>query len=321
MLSRVADSLYWMCRYLERAEHTARVLDVHLNLLLDQSLDSAGERWQRVAAYLGIKMTDLTPKDAHSLLYMIAFDPASTCSIVSCIMHARENARQVREQISSEMWEQLNRLYHEVRRSGIDDIREAQPLEFAVAVRNGMHLFEGITDSTMSHGEGWHFIQLGRFLERATSTATLLDVHFQKFYVHGAKAVDFEAEHLEWLGLLKSCTAFEAYCKVYTAELRPHRIAEFVLLNEEFPHSVRFAIDRIQSALDALEQRSSDKKTARLHRLAGRLGAALSYSQVEEVLAGGIHAYLENIQRQCGQIHSAMYEAYINYPIQMALEA
>src|SRR4051794_22387956 len=154
MLSRVADSLYWMCRYLERAEHTARLLDVHLNLMLDQSLDAADRRWQKVAALLGIKLKENTPRDANSLLYMIAFDVSSPSSIVSCIMGARENARQVREQISSEMWEQLNRLFHEVRRSGVDDLREAQPLEFASNVKNGMHLFEGITDSTMSHGEG-----------------------------------------------------------------------------------------------------------------------------------------------------------------------
>lgn len=320
MLSRVADNLYWMCRYLERAEHTARMLDVHLNLMLDQSLESADERWLRAVRCLGIRLKDDAPGDAPSLLYMIAFDVSSPHSIVGCIMSARENARQVREQISSEMWEQLNRLFHEVRQSGIDDIREAQPLEFAGNVKNGLHLFEGITDSTMSHGEGWHFIQLGRFLERATSTATVLDTHFREFYPRSGE-MEEESLHLEWLGLLKSCAAFEAYCKVYTAEMRANRIAEFLLLNSEFPHSARFSVERVEAALQALEGRSADRRSRKLHKLAGRLGASLSYGQIDEILVAGLHAYLADIQRQCGQIHFAMYEAYIDYPIQMALEA
>src|SRR4051794_5612024 len=285
MLSRVADSLYWMCRYLERAEHASRLVDVHLNLMLDQTLDLADERWQRVAAYLGIGLKDDMAKDAHSLLYLIAFDLNSSCSILSCIMSARENARQVREQISSEMWEQLNRLFHEVRRAGVDDVREAQPLEFAVVVRQGMHLLEGITDSTMSHGEGWHFIQLGRYLERAAGTATLLDVHFRTFNYSDPKIA--EAEHLEWLGLLKSCTAFEAFCKVYTADLRPWKIAEFLLLDQDFPHSVRFSVRRVQAALEALADSSQRSRTEHLDKLAGRLNSSLSYGSIDEILASG----------------------------------
>ncbi|MBC8167033.1 MAG: alpha-E domain-containing protein [Bryobacteraceae bacterium] len=319
MLSRVADNLYWMCRYLERAEHTARLIDVHLNLMLDQSLASADQRWSRAAGSLGIKVPEDAETDGRSLLHLMCFEVSDPCSMVGSIIAARENARQVREQISSEMWEQLNRLFHEVRRASIDDIRESQPIDFAAKVRYGMHLFEGITDSTMSHGEGWHFIQLGRFLERAIGLAILLDVHFREFF-HESKDLA-ELEHLEWLGLLKSCTAFEAYCKVYTAELKPVRIAEFLILDQEFPHSVRFAVDRIAAALEALETRHDDRRTQRLRRLAGRLQASLSYGQIEEIFQGDLHVYLDNIQRQCHQIHLSMYESYVTYPIQMALEA
>jgi uncharacterized alpha-E superfamily protein len=320
MLSRVADSLYWTSRYLERAEHCARLTDVQLNLMLDQSAMSNDQRWRRVLASLGASGAQDAPTDAQGIMDLIIFKPGSRHSIVSCISLARENARQVREQISSEMWEQLNRLYHEVRGPGVEKFWESQPIEFLHSVREKAHLFQGVTDSTMSHGEGWQFIQLGRFLERASATAALLDVHF----VTGEPLSEDDpvlAEHLEWIGLLKSCTAFEAYCKVYTAEVSPTRVAEFILLNSEFPHSVRFAIDMVYSALQAIGQASPARKADRAQKVTGRMRASLSFGQIDELFAGGLHGYLENIQRQCHQIHSAIHQIYINYPIQSALEA
>ena len=161
MLSRVADSLYWMSRYLERAEHSARLIDVNLNLMLDYAPGTAESRWRRVMASLGVPVPTGMETDAHHLLHTITFDISSRMSIVSSIMAARENARQVREQISSEMWEQLNRLFHAVKRTTMDELWEHSPHEFLAAVKEGSHLFQGITDSTMTHGEGWHFIQVG----------------------------------------------------------------------------------------------------------------------------------------------------------------
>ena len=131
---------------------------------------------------------------------------SSRSSIISCITVARENSRQVREQISSEMWEQLNRMFIEVKRADSDEVWDVD--DFLYTIKEGTYLFQGITDSTMTHGEGWQFIQAGRSLERAAALATLLGVHFREFYGHGA-----EPEPLEWIGLLRSCTAFEAYCK------------------------------------------------------------------------------------------------------------
>ncbi len=222
MLSRVAESLYWMSRYLERAEHTARLIDVDLNLMLDQSPDSSLERWGRLLEGLRTSLPPGEKGDALSVTQTLTFDSSNPTSIVTCIASARENARNVREQISSEMWEQVNRLFLRVTRSGIEGIWNSQPHEFFRAVKEGAHLFQGITDSTMNHGEGWHFIQLGRFIERAGATAALMDVHFRRFAHRPDQAVE-TTDYLEWVGLLKSCTAFEAYCKVYTAELRPHR--------------------------------------------------------------------------------------------------
>ena len=324
MLSRVADSLYWMSRYLERAEHTARLTDTHLNLMLDQSPESAERRWSRVLSSLGNPVPDKAGKDAYALAQLLTFDMDNESSVVSCIMSARENARQVREQTSSEMWEQLNRLFLEVKRADIDNLWDAEPLDFLRAVKEGVYLFQGITDSAMSHGEGWQFIQFGRYIERACNTAALLDVHFQQLQSAGSEENednDDGSDHTEWIGLLRSCTAFEAYCKVYTADLRPERICEFLLLNPEFPHSVRFAVDQLRTALEGIQEATQSRRADRVSRLAGRLRASLGYGQIDEIMTGGLHAYLENIQRQCAQINQSAYLLYVTYPIEAALEA
>lgn len=293
MLSRVADSLYWMSRYLERAEHTARLLDVSLNLMLDQSAASNARRWQRLLAALRLPAPkgDTTP---YAITQALTFDLSRTASIVACIASARENAQQVREQISSEMWEQLNQLFLNVRGTTIDKIWDLQPWEFFRSIKDGSHQFQGITDSTMNHGEGWLFIEVGRFIERASSIATLLDAHFSAFQDDKFAADDY----LEWVGLLKSCTAFEAYCKVYTANVRPDRIAEFLLLNDEFPHSICFAVDMLQDSLAEIASHTETPKSGRVNRLAGRLRAALSFSQIDEIMASGLHTYLEDIRHQ-----------------------
>jgi uncharacterized alpha-E superfamily protein len=315
MLSRVADSLYWMSRYLERAEHTARLLDVNLNLSLEQLPGPADKRWLRVLAALHETWPGSSPIDAYHVANTLTFDQNNVASIVSCIASARENARQVREQISSEMWEHLNQLFLRVRATSIDQIWNFQPWEYYRAIKDGSHLFQGITDSTLSHGEGWLFIELGRFIERAVSLVRLLDVHFEAF----TDSIPTAQEYLEWIGLLKSCTAFEAYCKVYTADVRPDRVAEFLLLNAQFPHSVCFSIDCIQSALEKIAEANKMRKSGRVNRVAGRLSASVEFSQIDEVMAVGFRSYLAEIQRQCETLHDEIQQAYISYPIDRAL--
>jgi len=317
MLSRVADSLYWMSRYLERAEHTARIISVNLNLMLDESASSVDRRWQRVLKTLGNPAKVEWTGDPYRLASTMIFDMEKRASIVSCIMFARENARQVREQISSEQWQELNRLYHEVTSANIDDSHGSQLSDFLQIVHEGTYLFQGVTDSTMSHGEGWQFIQFGRFIERALATAALLDVYTSEFLAHPDRLEG--NEYLEWIGLLRSCTAFEAYCRVYTADLHPERILEFLLLNKEFPHSVGYAIDTLQDALEAIHGEGGKRRAATLTRLAGRLQSSLSFGDVSEIVGQGVSAYLQNIQRQCQEIHQNIYQVYINYSIDSAL--
>ena len=211
MLSRVADSLYWMSRYLERADHSARVLESNYNSLLNPAKESRESRWNGITQSLGLD-SDLGKNNTPwSLLSFIA-QPGNRSSILGSIGSARENASQVREQISSEMWERLNRLYHEVNAATARSEFGSDPLRFLSVFREGAYAFHGVTESTIAHGEAWYFIQLGKYLERADSVSALLDACF---------AVSEGADDLDWVGLLTSCSALEAFRKAYTTDLEP----------------------------------------------------------------------------------------------------
>jgi len=332
MLSRVADSLYWMSRYLERAEHTTRLLDVNLNLMLDETAAAADRRWLRVLQALGNPKDIAWNGDPYALTHELTFDTTHKGSILSCIIAARENSRHVREQISTEQWHRLNSLYLEVTRpamkydlSGQNDMHAQallssteQQTEFLQRVMEAVHQFQGVTDSTMSHGEGWQFIQVGRYIERASATAMLIEAYHQDLWSPNEHLAEGN-EYLDWMGLLRSATGFEAYCKVYTADLTPERILEFLLLDEEFPHSMRFSIDSLQHALEAIQRESGKQRTVQLSRLAGRLQASLNFSRVEDILDQDVIAYLHGIKAQCREIHETIFEMYVDYSIQAAL--
>jgi uncharacterized alpha-E superfamily protein len=309
-----------MSRYLERAEHTSRLIDVGLNLMLDQTAAAAERRWGRLLGSLHAPPQLAGSGDAYYITQAMTFDGANETSIVSCVASARENLRQVREQISSEMWEQLNRLYLQVRETRLDDIWNVSTHEFFRSVKEGAHLFQGITDATMNHGEGWQFMQVGRYMERAGATATLLDVYAGEFMDPGVGAdAGGPKTYLDWVGLLKACTAFEAYCKVYTADLRPERIAEFLLLNADCPRSVRFAADVMQAAFQSIAEATAPRKSGRVNRLAGRLRASLGFGQIDEIMETGLRAYLNDVRHQCSQIHEAIMQTYVAYQVETAL--
>ena len=313
MLSRVADSLYWMGRYIERAEHTARLVNVELQLWLDQSPEMGAGRWRFLLEALNAPAAD-GPVDPTKLVNTLVFSRRNASSIVSSISSARENLRHVREQSSTRMWEQLNRLYLDVMDMRPEDDWILKSHDFFQLITEGAYLFHGITDATMSHGEGWQFIQLGRYVERADTLTTLLETHFRRMTSDFDHPVE-GAEYLEWVGLLRDCVAFEAYCKKHTAEIRPMRVAEFLILNPEFPHSIRFSVDRVNAALHLigdLTQRAAKMPT----RIAGRLRAQISYSQIEEIIAEGVHTYLQNVRKDCKEIHAAINEIYFDYPIE-----
>jgi len=306
-----------MSRYLERAEHTARLIDVDFQLRLDQSPEAGSGRWLRLLEALQAPRPEDGKIDATTLTHILTLDKTNPSSIISCVAAARENLRQVREQCSSEMWEQLNRLYLQVNSTISSEAWLLHSYVFFRAVQEGAHLFQGVTDSTMSHGEGWQYIQLGRYVERTDAVARLIGTHLSRLPYSPDQAVESE-EYLEWVGLLKSCAAFEAYCKKYTAELRPLRVAEFLLLNLEFPHSVRFSVDMVHAALRAIAE-MTERKAEQPVRLAGRLRATLSFGQIDEIIASGANAYVQSVRQQCGQAHTAIHQIYFDYPVEEAL--
>ena len=318
MLSRVADSLYWMSRYLERAENTVRQLDVTMSLMLDTGGASADTRWHKLLAALGKPAGLEWNGSLDEMAGKLIFDSLQHASVTYCINGARENARQVREEISTEQWQRLNRLYHQMHsphaqtqfRSNIGDV--------LVSVVDGIHLFKGVTDTTMLHGQGWHFIRLGRYLERAYATATLLEV-FQPDLFGAAEREPSGYQYLEQVGLLRCCTAFEAFCQVYTADLTPDRILEFLLLSRDFPHAIRYSVDGVRQAIDSVQRTGGRRPPDELTASIGRLHAMLGFTTIGEILAGDAAAFLHNIRQQCLRIHEMMYRYYIHYSIQSAL--
>jgi uncharacterized alpha-E superfamily protein len=318
MLSRVADSLYWMSRYLERAENTVRQLDVTMGLMLDPGGASAETRWKRLMASLGNAADLEWNGDLDAMARGLIFDSDNRASITYCVNGARENARQVREEISTEQWQRLNRLFHQIHSSNAEDQFRANTNDLLVSIIDGIHLFKGVTDTTMLHGQGWQFIRLGRYLERAYATATLLEVFQPDLY--GVPEREHSGyQYLEQVGLLRCCTAFESYCQVYTADISADRILEFLLLNRDFPHAIRYSVDSTLQAIQSIQRTGGRRPPEELTAGIGRLHAMLGYTTIAEILAGNAGMFLHTIRQQCMLIHELIYRYYVQYSIQSAL--
>jgi len=318
MLSRVADSMYWMSRYLERAENTARQLDVTLGLMLDTSGTSAETRWNRLMASLGKPPGMEWDGDFEAMASRLILDGSNRSSVTYCVNWARENARQVREEISTEQWQRLNRLFHQIRSPSTQAQFTNSIGDLLTTIIDGIHLFKGVSDTTMIHGQGWQFIRLGRYLERAYATTTLLEV-YQPELIHLPEREHSGYQYLELVGLLRCCTSFEAYCQVYTADLSPDRILEFLLLNRDFPHTIRYTVDGIRHAIESIQRTGGRRAPDELTSGVGRLHAMLGYTTIGEILAGDTSAFLHSIREQCMRVHELIYRHYVHYSIQSAL--
>ncbi|MBI1329120.1 MAG: alpha-E domain-containing protein [Alphaproteobacteria bacterium] len=318
MLARVADSLYWMSRYIERAEHTSRMIAVKLESMVEQTPEDAAASWTRVVAALAGEPLDLDSGDAFQTVQALTFDRHNPSSLASSLRFARDNARQVREELSTEVWENLNRLYLRIQSVTIDDIWVHNPARFFRDILDTLYLLDGMIDTTLRHGEGWHFLELGRFIERAQLVSRLLDIHFG-VAAPGYVVMPPQPKYLDWIVLLKFCTAFEPYCKVHTAAIAPERIAQFLLFDAGFPHSVRYAVDRMRDALARVAPGAPPARRALCERLSGRLKAAVDFGQIDDMTSDAIDAFLVDIVKQCEQIHDAVYAAYIGYDAEAVL--
>lgn len=313
MLSRVADSLYWMSRYIERAENDARILDVNLQLLLDLGGEAAAmQHWAPVIATL--EETDLFDSlyetaNEETVTEFLTLQKKNPNSIVSCLTLARENARTTRERISSEMWEQINRLYLFVQSNEAKQLLATSPHEFFIRVIFGSHLFQGVSDATMTHGEGWDFIRIGRLLERADSTSRILDVKYHILLPTGEN-VGGNIDTIQWMAVLKSCSALEAYCKLYVSQVAPWKVAEFLITHQEFPRSIRFCVDSLDAALHRISGVDESRYANEAERLSGRLRSDLDFVTIGEIFEFGLHEYLTQIQERLVEISNAMYATY-----------
>ncbi|MES2878851.1 MAG: alpha-E domain-containing protein [Pseudomonadota bacterium] len=295
MLSRTADHLFWMSRYTERAENTARMLDVNYQTsLLPQSDAVALVGWQGL-----LSISELLPtyKEKHGdinvrdVMDFMVKDESNPSSIVSCLGAARENARAVRGTLTTEVWETQNTTWLEVKRMIKSGEFERDPGQFFEWVKFRSHLSRGVTVGTMLMDEALYFMRLGTFLERADNTARLVDVKFhavQGDFIGAANEKDQEYDFYHWSAILRSVSGFEVYRKVYRDVIKPERVAELLILRPDMPRSLHASLNEVVNNLAMV----ANDQSGETHRRAGKLCAELKYGRIDEILATGLHAYL-----------------------------
>jgi len=291
MLSRVASNLYWMSRYVERAENTARVLDVTWRMSL-LAKDSALED-QEWFAPLNITGTLFPYSGRHSeanareVLHFMALDPENPSSIYACSRQARENARAVRGAITSEMWEVLNSTWLEMQQMDEEKMNSRGISAFFDWVKERSHLFRGVTFGTMHRDDAYEFARLGTHMERADSTARILDVKYHVL-LPSVKDVGGAVDYYQWSAVLRSVSAFESYRKVYRDVITPLKLAELLILRDDIPRSLRFCLRQVHETLGHVQNAQSGETLRR----AGQILSALQYGRISEIFAEGLHEYL-----------------------------
>ncbi len=306
MLSRVADAIYWMNRYVERAESVARFVDVNLHLSLDLPHGTSAD-WAPIVATTGDDAMFRARYEVLSrtnVMRFLTFDREYPNSILSSLRAARENARSVREVISSEMWEQLNHLYLLVRDARAEDVMAA-PHDFFAAVKQGSYAFVGTTYLTMSHNEAWHFGRLGRLLERADKTSRIVDVKYYRL-VPDPAAVDGAVDDIQWGALLKSASGLEMYRKRH-GRIMPATVVDFLLFDREFPRSIQHCIKKAQESMQLLSPPGTTAEQE-LQRLSQQI--EVRGAQPLGLLGAGLHAFCDGVQVRLNEVGIAIAETF-----------
>jgi uncharacterized alpha-E superfamily protein len=314
MLSRIADSLFWLARYMERAEDTARILDVNYHMLLERSEQPYRLRWEPLLIMAGeeARFRQLyKDANAQTVFEFLAFHPENPNSIVHCISRARENARTIRDRISREMWEDINGLYHVV--TGFSPAEEISggPHRFCDAVKFGSHRFHGVAEATLPHDESWQFLKIGWSLERAEMTTRLVDVQYQQLL--DTPTVLATPDNHQWMAVLKSVGAFEAYHRQYHSPIEPERVAEMLILHPLHPRSIRFSAAEIQAALRAVSGTGAGSYANEAERLTGKMLESLRYDTIEDIFQRGLHSYLHYLLQMCRSIGDDIAQTYFYY--------
>jgi uncharacterized alpha-E superfamily protein len=295
---------------MERAENIARSIDVNLQMMLDLPSGS-NQQWQPLVSISGDDAAfaeRYASSTRENVIKFLALDPENPNSIVSCLRAARENARTVREAISSEMWEQVNTGYLTVNAAASNQLLIHSPYSFFNEVKKASQLFDGVTDATMSHGEGWHFYRMGRLIERADKTSRLLDV---KFYILLPSVTDVGTplDDIQWAAVLRSASALEMYRKRH-GHIAPDTIVEFLVLDHEFPRSIHHCLTAANDSLHAISGTPIGMYRNLAEQRLGQLRAELAYADIQEIVGRGLHEFLDSFQSKLNQADQCIYDTF-----------
>ena len=292
MLSRTADHLYWMSRYIERAENTARLLDIaYQTTLQPQSAEESEQSWRSLVSISelnGLYGAKYSAINGRNVMEFMVADESNLSSIFNCLRAARENARAVRGSLTTEVWETMNQTWLEFRRLLREGALARDPSQLFEWVKYRSHLSRGVTVGTMLQDEAFHFIRIGSFLERADNTARLLDVKFYRQDDTGSER-DAARDFYYWSAVLRSVSGFEIYRKVYSNVIQPDKVAELLILRPDMPRSLSHCVTRMLANL----RRVANAQSGETLRRVGRLEAQLAFGRIDEILAQGLHPFLD----------------------------
>ncbi|PKO53651.1 MAG: hypothetical protein CVU26_04350 [Betaproteobacteria bacterium HGW-Betaproteobacteria-2] len=314
MLSRTADHLYWMARYIERAENMARVLDVTYNMsLVPNAAESEAALWEPALQIAG-NVDDFEASHdeytAANVIHYLAMDQNNPSSIFSALRSARENARAVRVALSAETWENINTLWLEFGQFQAADITESGLSEFCDWVKSRSHLFRGVSFGTMLRDDAFRFVRLGTFIERADNTARLLDVKYH-LLLPGEEEIGGAVDYYEWSAVLRSVSAFQAYQKIFSDTIEPWRVAELLVLRDDMPRSLHACFDEITPILEQLSGRRSSES----RRIAGEMHARLHFGRMDEIFQDGLHEFLEDFVTSNNNLGMEIQRSFLNAPV------
>ena len=320
MLSRTADCLYWMARYTERAENTARMLDVnHQTSLLPQPSEFLEQSWKKLLTISKLEESFLQKYDAvtrENVLDFMIYETSNPSSIVSCLFAARENARVIRGRITSEAWETQNTTWLELQRI-LEARNQADPSRLLEWVKHRCHLFRGVMNGTMLKNEAFYFMNVGTLLERADNTARILETKYEdqatlkvlrtdkKVDADGADGDFFDFYH--WAALLRSVSAFEIYRQIYSDQVTPKQVAELLIFNKQMPRSLVSCVNELIPLISEVKNQQSKE----IERLLGKLKASLDYSDIDEVFSQGLEEFIEEFLERINHIADEFSNAYL----------
>ncbi len=319
MLSRVADSLFWLSRYIERADNNARLLREYFQSSLDTEtrMESDLRQWEpllRVSGEIDEFEAHYPDPKTEDVLHYLTFNRGNQHSIFSCIANGRANAHMVRDQLSSGLWEVINLAYHELKGLSKKDNEDEELSELLSYIQDASVQFQGLMDATFPQEDGYQFMQLGRFLERALGTVRTLDLKYHVLLPQGPIDVGGAVDTAQWVSILKACNALEAYHRLYLAEVNSPKVAELLLLKETFPRSLRYCLQSLDHYLRRLTGTHEGQYSNEAEKVSGKMLSDLSYSTIDDIINQGLHEFLVEATVRLDAISTSIFQEYMFLP-------